>query len=69
MKVTKRGTPPTERKWKGSCRACQSEAEAVESELTGIQHDQRENDSFSWEKCPVCGEGPFGGMLLYPVKL
>lgn len=68
MKVTKRGKLPTERKWKGTCRACGSEATAVESEMHHITHDQREGTSFSWEACPVCkagGQSGYGGMLFY----
>lgn len=68
MKITKIGTPEFERLWKGSCRQCGSEAEAKESELTDITYDQREGESFSWEKCPVCGNGPYGGMLFYPLR-
>jgi hypothetical protein len=36
--------------------------------MTAITHDQREGGSFSWEKCPVCKAGPYGGMLFYPVR-
>jgi hypothetical protein len=68
MKITKQNTPPDKRKWTGSCRACGSEAEAEQSEMTAITHDQREGGSFSWEKCPVCKAGPYGGMLFYPVR-
>lgn len=69
MKITHRGTPATERIWVGTCRGCKSEAEATESEMTHITHDQREGGAFSWEKCPVCGNGDkggYGGMLFYP---
>ena len=70
MKITKRGTPASERKWIGSCRSCNSEAEAEHSEMTHIVHDQREGGPFSWERCPVCGAGHkltgYGGMLFYP---
>lgn len=70
MKITKRGTPADERTWLGTCRSCNSEAEAKQSEMTHITHDQREGGSFSWEKCPACGAGDkstgYGGMLFYP---
>ena len=69
MKITKKGTPANERIWTGTCRSCNSEAEAAESEMTHINYDQREGGSFSWEKCPVCGVGGvtgYGGMLFYP---
>ena len=70
MKITHRGTPATERVWVGRCSSCKSEAEATESEMTHITHDQREGGSFSWETCPVCGFGAnqngYGGMLFYP---
>ena len=71
MKITKRGTPETEKTWRGSCYSCKSEAEAAQSEMTHITHCQREG-SFSWEICPVCSKGDkatgYGGMLFYPVK-
>jgi len=70
MKITKRGTPPDELSWAGRCRNCNSEAEANQSEMTHITHDQREGGSFSWETCPVCQAGDkatgYGGMLFYP---
>jgi type II secretory ATPase GspE/PulE/Tfp pilus assembly ATPase PilB-like protein len=69
MKITKQGLTKDQRLWTGKCRACQSEAEAVESEMTHITYDQREGGSFSWERCPVCevgGESGYGGMLFYP---
>lgn len=65
MKITKTETPKGERVWKGRCHQCNSEAEAMESELTAITHDQREGGSFSWEKCPVCKAGPYSGMIFY----
>jgi hypothetical protein len=69
VKITKQGTPASERVWVGICRSCKSEAEATESEMTHITDDPRERTSFSWEKCPVCGLGGitgYGGMLFYP---
>lgn len=77
MKITKKGTPASERVWVGTCRSCNSEAEAQESEMTHINYDmmkagasgKREGGSYSWEKCPVCGVGGvtgYGGMLFYP---
>lgn len=69
MRVTKIGPPPGDRLWYGRCSTCKSEAEANESELTGITHDQREGTSFSWEPCPVCEAGTklngYGGMIFY----
>lgn len=70
MKITKQGTLPDDRIWRGRCFQCNSEAEATQSEMTNITHDQREGGSFSREKCPVCkaGESGFGGMVFYPKK-
>jgi hypothetical protein len=74
MKITKKGTPASERVWLGTCRSCESEAEATEFEMTHITYDRssfgakREGSFFSWEKCPVCGAGGdtgYGGMLFY----
>lgn len=69
MKITHRGKPATEQIWAGYCQSCRSKAEATESEMTHITHDNREGGSFSWEKCPVCANGGpsgHGGMLFYP---
>lgn len=66
MKITHRGTPPKHRLWVGTCRNCGSKAEATQSEMTHITHDQREGHSFSWEDCPVCGTTYSGGILFYP---
>lgn len=72
MKIIKTGNPPQHRKWWGTCRSCGAEAEAIESELTNITHDQRERTSFSWERCPECGAGShgsgYGGLLFYPIR-
>lgn len=68
MKITKVGQIPSARIWVGMCSKCRSEAEAFENELTHIKHDQRDG-SFSWETCPVCGEGKndngYGGMCFH----
>ena len=72
MKITKQGTLPGDWVWVGSCHTCNSEAEATQAEMTHITHDQREGNSFSWEKCPACGVGDtstgYGGMLFYPKR-
>jgi hypothetical protein len=70
MKIIYRGTLPSERTWRGTCRLCGSKAEASESEMKNIRYDYREGDSYSWEQCPVCSAGKegYGGMLFYPIK-
>ena len=73
MKVISRGIPPSERIWVGACYNCKSVLEAFETELTKIEHDQRDAISFSWEVCPVCKAGApnmgnWGGVLFYPRK-
>lgn len=70
MKIIHKGKQKTERVWVGTCRGCKSKAEATEAEMTHIMHDLREGGSFSWEKCPVCGNGSndgYGGMLFFPI--
>ena len=71
MKIIKRGTPPGDRPWEGKCRACNSMASAVESELTRISHARQGESDYSWEECPVCKVGStrqgYGGMLFHPV--
>lgn len=71
MRVTSVGQIPSERIWVGKCNKCNSEAEALEKELTHITYDQRDG-SFSWEKCPVCGSGEvngYGGMCFHIKKV
>lgn len=60
MKITKQGTPPSERLWVGSCSDCKTEAEARQDELRP-QSNQREG-SWAEIKCPTCG----GRMFFYP---
>ena len=72
MLITKTGKLPGLRLWRGECRACESEAEARESEMTHVVEDPRDGTKLSWEVCPVCQAGDkatgHGGMLFYPVK-
>jgi hypothetical protein len=65
MKITKRGVPPSERKWVGQCTACSSEVEALEGELERIEADQREGTRFCRVVCPVCN---LLRLILYPVR-
>ena len=65
MEVTKRLTPKKDRLWHGTCRSCGSEATAKAEELTITTGTPREPNSFAWHVCPVCGVGPYGGMLFY----
>ncbi len=69
MKITKKGKPPWAKIWVGKCQTCGAEAEAMQSEMTRIVHDQRDG-TFSWEKCPECSSGEFvaNGMIFYPTK-
>lgn len=70
MEITKRGLLPEERKWKGVCAYCGSEAKASEHEMGYIDYDSQRNTQFSWVKCPVCNRGGNrGGMLFYPAKV
>lgn len=72
MKITRVGQKPQDRKWVGSCGACHSTAEAIESEMTHVTEDQKDQTYFSWEVCPVCARGDkitgYGGMLFYVVR-
>lgn len=72
MEIIKRGVPPPERLWRGTCSKCESVAEAFERELTKVTQDPRDGTKHSWEICPVCSAGVpsmgnYGGMLFYPV--
>lgn len=72
MKVIKKGTPPGERIWKGQCRQCGSEVEALQKELSDINFgDYRSEGPFCWMTCPVCNAGMkngYGGVCFYPTK-
>lgn len=69
MKMTKMGSLPSDRVWRGRCRSCGAEFEASERELSNIQHDQRDGSS-AWAMCDFCGAGSkgYGGVCFYPVK-
>lgn len=69
MKVTKKGVIPSERIWRGSCRRCRCEVDAVERELptSKIVHDQREGGAHCWMPCPECGTVE-DALMLYPVR-
>jgi ribosomal protein L37E len=63
MIITKRGDPKTHKPWKGHCRICGSEAEAIEAELTnfiGFGYSEQGRYYFAWEKCPICGAWDIG---------
>lgn len=62
MKITKKGSLPSERIWVGRCSHCGTEAEATEGELD-TKHEQREG-AWANEKCPLCGDQ----MTFYPKK-
>ena len=66
MKIIKQGTPKSEEIWIGTCRSCKYEVEGQRHEMNNIQYD-REGD-FSWNKCPVCNVGPYGGLLMYKAQ-
>jgi len=64
VRITKRGTPPDEREWRGDCKHCGSRVEAKQSvvKITPAR-DQRDCDSGRLD-CPVCGA--VDGILLLP---
>ncbi len=61
MKIIKRGTPPTEIIWRGTCLRCETVAECFETEVKP-EHDMRDGGRFAHVTCPVCN----GDMLFYP---
>lgn len=65
MEIIFKGQVPGEQVWVGTCRNCKSRAKASQRELTNIVNDQRDG-SHCWMTCPVCGVGPYNGMLFYP---
>lgn len=56
MKIIRKGTPPTDRYYQGTCHTCMSVVEFQEKEecVTRVK-DARDGDYFSVE-CPVCKE-------------
>lgn len=64
MKVLKRGTPPEDNIFRGTCNHCRSEIEAERRELNDIQYDQREKGELAPAICPVCKRS----MFVYPVS-
>lgn len=54
--------------WIGECRSCKSIARAEQNEFkNAIEAGDYRSDfeNFVWENCPVCGRGPYGGMLFH----
>ena len=64
MKIIQKGRLPKDRVWRGTCSNCRAVVEALESELTGIQGDQRDGP-FSREECPECHTPQ---LVFHPVK-
>lgn len=55
MKILYRGTPPSERPWRGKCHYCKSELEVTRDEVDDIYHgDQREPGASGHVVCPIC---------------
>lgn len=54
MKVIKRGTPPSEKIWTGTCGNCKSEMEEVESDLRNRRTGNQFDGPMAHETCPVC---------------
>ena len=60
MKIVRRGNLK-ERKWRGDCRSCGAEIEAVESEVNNVTHYR--DGKFGSVKCPQCN----ASLHVYPV--
>ncbi len=55
MEIIRRGTPPSEIKWRGTCSQCKSIMECKEGEVHDIyEGDQREPGRMGKAACPVC---------------
>lgn len=63
MKIVRRGVPPGEIVWVGTCHVCHSRMHATEAELHDITYDQREGGKFGRAHCPVC---PNRDVVFYP---
>jgi hypothetical protein len=62
MKLVKRGIPPQEELWKGTCRSCKSEYEAIKKDIVDKIIFSKAIRDHAKETCEVCGEDFF----LYP---
>ncbi len=66
MKIIQPGQIPGRRIWRGTCTQCRAVVEAEERELSGIEYDQKEGNSFCWMPCPYCMANK--AIVFYPVK-
>ena len=64
MKLIKRGIPPQEEIWRGTCRSCKSEYEAVKKDIADKIIFSKTIRDHAKEICEICGENFF----LYPIK-
>ena len=56
IKITKRGTPPNEIPWSGTCSRCKSEMNWFLDDAKRYHAgDQRDSQPFTQIDCPVCG--------------
>ena len=59
MKLIKRGVPPPDKVWHGTCRSCKSEYEAIRKDIEDkIIYSKTVRDHVK-EICEVCGENFF----------
>lgn len=63
MEVIRKGKPPSERVWEGTCTHCRSVMQAKESELK-VTDDQRDGP-FAKASCLVCSQE----FYLYPKRM
>jgi hypothetical protein len=54
--LLKRGTPPAEQMFQGTCSVCKSEFEVPRTKIK-VESDIREHNEFAHAECPVCKEG------------
>lgn len=54
MKIIKRGTPPSEDIFGGTCFRCKTVIECTRAEVPKVEYDQRDDDEYGNVKCPVC---------------
>ncbi len=56
MKIVKRGTPPKDTVFAGTCFQCKSDLECTRDELPSYNPgDYRSEGEFGHADCPVCG--------------
>lgn len=56
MKIIKKGKPPSEQVYRGTCYYCGCVVECTQAEVKSGGEDPRDGYSYNYVKCPTCGK-------------